>query len=229
MTVRLIFPLLLGLIGAAILIGLGTWQMQRLAWKQDILQQIERRITADPVALPANPDQSRDQYLPVTVQGRYTGEGLDVLASRKQQGAGFRVIAVLETDGRRVLVDRGFLPEPLRATPRPTGLVAIRGNLHWPQEVDGFTPPPDTNRGIWFARDLPAMAAALNTEPVLVVVWGDDPTDPAVQAMPVDTTHIPNDHLQYAITWFLLAVVWLGMTALLVWRVWRPIKPQGEA
>ncbi|MDO9524861.1 MAG: SURF1 family protein [Gemmobacter sp.] len=229
MSARLIFPLFLGLVGAAILIGLGTWQLQRLSWKQDILAAIDSRIVADPVPLPAEPDQTRDQYLPVTVRGRLTGEDLDVLVSRKQQGAGYRVIAVLETEGRRVMVDRGFLPEALRAAPRPTGDITVGGNLLWPQEVDSYTPAPDAARKIWFARDVPVMAAALDAQPVLIVSRTSDPADPAVQPMAVDGANIPNDHLQYAITWFLLAVVWLGMTGLMVWRIWRPTPDQGDA
>lgn len=219
---RLIFPLLLGLGGAAILIGLGSWQLQRLGWKQDILARIEARLAAPPVPLPPRPDATTDLYLPVEVSGRLTGEGIDVLVSRKQQGAGYRLVAVLETaDGRRILIDRGFLPEADRASDRPTGAMRVQGNLHWPQEVDGYTPPPDASRNIWFARDLPAMAAALGTEPVLVVQRASDPDDARLRPMPLDTAHIPNDHLQYAITWFLLAAAWLGMTGLLVWRIWR--------
>ena len=224
MTKRMIFPLLLGLVGGAILISLGVWQLQRLAWKEGILAQIEARIQADPVALPVAPDKEADQYLPVEVKGTFTGEGLDVLVSRKQSGAGYRVIAVMETGGRRVLVDRGFLPEELRAVARPgpeAGEVTLRGNLLWPDEVDGYTPTPDTKTGIWFARDLPAMAETLGAEPVLVVQWAATLEDTAVDPMPVDTTSIPNDHLGYAIQWFGLAAVWLGMTAYLLWRIRR--------
>jgi surfeit locus 1 family protein len=173
--------------------------------------------------LPATPDPVADRYLPVAVSGRLTGQELDVLVSRKQIGPGFRVIAVLETEsGRRVLVDRGFLAEDARALPRETGALDVVGNLIWPQEVDGFTPAPDTATGIWFARDLPAMAEALNAEPVLIVAreWTGDGIEP----MPVDAAAITNDHLNYAITWFSLAVVWAGMTGLLLWRMRRKVE-----
>ena len=224
MTRRMIFPLLLGLVGGAILISLGLWQVQRLAWKEGILAQIEARIQADPVALPATPAKGPDQYLPVTLTGTFTGEGIDVLVSRKQLGAGYRVIAVMETEGRRVLIDRGFLPEEHRSEARPgpeAGAVTVKGNLLWPDEVDGFTPPPDSKTGIWFARDLPQLATTLATEPILVVQWAATLDDPMVEAMPVDTTNIPNDHLGYAVQWFGLAAVWLGMTAYLLWRIRR--------
>ncbi|MHC0053303.1 SURF1 family protein [Actibacterium sp. D379-3] len=220
MTRRMIWPLLFGLAGAAVLIWLGVWQLQRLAWKEAVLAEIDNRISAAAVPLPATPDPQVDRYLPVAATGALM-PGLRVLASVKQVGAGYRVIDVLDTDGRRVLVDRGFLP--LEADPGavPGGAVTVVGNLHWPDEVDSFTPAPDLDKNLWFARDVAAMAAALQTEPVLIVARRITPPSPAILPMPVDSSGIPNDHLQYAITWFSLTVVWLGMTALLLWRIRR--------
>lgn len=214
---RMIFPLVLGIAGLAVLISLGVWQLQRLAWKEAILADIDARIIASPVALPSQPDPESDRYLPVEVTGRLTGEQLDVLVSRKQIGAGYRIIAVMETDtGRRVLIDRGFLEEAARGLPREATDLTVTGNLLWPQEVDSFTPAPDEKLAIWFARDLPAMAARLMAEPILIVARSE--TGDAIEPMPVDSSAITNDHLNYAITWFLLACVWAGMTVLLLWR-----------
>lgn len=219
---RLIVPLLFGVLGTAILLSLGVWQVQRLAWKEGVLNQIEARISADPVALPRTPNSDADQYLPVSLTARFTGEGLDVLVSRKQIGAGFRVIAVARTqDGRRVLVDRGFMRyEDREGATRigpEAGDVTLYGNLLWPDEVDGFTPAPDTKTGIWFARDLPAMAQELGTEPLLIVQWASSLEDPKVEAMPVQISGIPNDHLGYALQWFALALVWAGMTGYFIY------------
>lgn len=220
MTRRMIFPLLLGIVGAAILISLGVWQLQRLAWKEAILADISARIMAPPVALPAVPDPQDDRYLPVQMTGAFTGDHLDVLVSRKQVGAGVRVIEAFQTsNGRRVMVDRGFLPEDRRSAPRDSGAATVVGNLHWPEEVDGFTPPPDARTGLWFARDVPAMAQQLSAEPLLIVAR--EPTGSGIEPMPVDLSGIPNDHLGYAIQWFGLAAVWLGMTAYLLWRIRR--------
>lgn len=222
MTRRMILPLLFGLIGAAILIGLGVWQMQRLAWKEGILADREARIAAAPVALPATPDPVADRYLPVAVTGRFLPDTIEVLVSRKQIGAGVRIVQAFGTDtGRRILIDRGFVAEADRHEPRPAdppGLT-VTGNLHWPEETDSFTPPPDARTGLWFARDVPAMAAALGTEPVLIVARA--PTGAGIEPLPVDTSDIPNDHFGYAVQWFSLAAVWLGMTAYLLWRINR--------
>lgn len=218
MTRRMIIPLLIGLLGGAILISLGVWQLNRLAWKEAVLADIDARIADAPVALPARPDPQADRYLPVTATGRFTGEQIDVLVSRKQIGPGVRVVEAFETaDGRRVLIDRGFLRQDARDAPRLSGPATVEGNLHWPDEVDGFTPPPDATTGLWFARDVPAMAQALNTEATFIVARR--PTGGDIEPMPVDSSGIPNDHMNYAITWFSLAAVWLGMTAYLLWRI----------
>jgi surfeit locus 1 family protein len=219
---RVILPLVFGLAGVAILVSLGLWQVQRLAWKEQVLAQIDARIVADPIALPAQPDPVADQYLPVLVSGELTADSVDVLVSRKQIGAGYRVITVLKTEtGRRVLLDRGFLGEAARGLPREVVTVAVTGNLVWPDEVDGYTPAPDAKTGIWFARDVAALAEALKAEPLLVVARSD--TGDGIEPLPVDSAAITNDHLNYAITWFLLAIVWAGMTVLLLWRMRRNV------
>ncbi|MCG6904124.1 MAG: SURF1 family protein [Rhodobacter sp.] len=219
MTRRMILPLLFGLFGTAILIGLCVWQVQRLAWKQAMLAEIEARISAAPVALPEAPDPVHDRYLPVSATGVLTGERLLVLASVRQTGAVYRVISVLETNGRRVLVDRGTIPVQDGGPASATGAVSVIGNLHWPEETDRFTPAQDPGTGLLFARDVPEMAALLTSEPVLIVARAVSPADPGVTPLPVGTEGIPNDHLTYAITWFLLALVWAGMTAFLLWRI----------
>lgn len=219
MTRRMIFPFLLGVIGAAILAGLGTWQVQRLGWKTEVLAGIEARMTAAPVAIPDAPDPATDNYRRVQAAGRLLDEELHVLITRKPDGPGFRVIRALYTDGRRILVDLGTVPEADKSAARPGGELRIEGNLIWPDETDGFTPDPDTNKNIWFARDVAPMAAALGTAPIMVVASATDPALPP-RPWPVGV-NIPNDHLQYAITWFSLMLIWIGMTGYLLWRIKR--------
>ena len=67
----LIAPLIFGLAGVAILVALGIWQVQRLAWKEGVLEKIEARIAADPVSLPEAPDSEQHKYLPVEVNGKW--------------------------------------------------------------------------------------------------------------------------------------------------------------
>jgi len=208
---RVIPPLIFGFAGAAVLIWLGIWQVQRLAWKEAVLADIEARITAVPVALPMQPDPVRDKYLPVTASGT-ARPGLRVLVSVKNQGPGYRMISIFDVGGRKVLLDRGFLRTEAQTDFTGAHEITVTGNLHWPDEVDGFTPDPDLEAGLWFARDVPAMAAALGTEPTLIVAREIVASPYSTTPLPVGTEGIPNDHLNYAITWFSLAAIWLVMT-----------------
>ncbi|MBE1283219.1 MAG: SURF1 family protein [Rhodobacteraceae bacterium] len=203
------FFLIFGLAGLALLLSLGVWQVQRLGWKQDVLARIEAQIAGDPIALPTDPDPEADRYQPVSLSGRVAEGELHVLVSVKRTGPGYRVIVPFETDnGRRILLDTGFIPTEAKGTARPTGPAALTGNLHWPDEIDGFTPEPDVEGNIWFARDVPTMAEVLGTESVMVVAREPVIRGSGVGPLPVDTASIPNDHLNYAITWFSLAAIW---------------------
>lgn len=223
--IRLWFLLFIGLGGMAILLWLGTWQLQRLSWKEGVLAQINARIAAAPVDLPSDLDPERDRYLPVQTSGRFEGAPIRVLASMKQVGAVHRLIAPFVTgSGRRILVDVGWIPANTPPQPMPQEQMEIIGNLHWPRETDGFTPEPDLNANLWFARDVPDMASALDTEPTLIVLRDLPETGLQSTPMPVDTVGIPNDHLQYAITWFSLAAIWGGMSLLFEVRTRRKQK-----
>jgi len=216
---RLIFLLVVGLAGLAVLLSLGAWQMQRMAWKQQILDTIGARVDADPVALPANPDLVDDKYMPVRLIGHMEMGELHVLVSMPLMGPGYRLIVPFVTDdGRRILVDRGFIRTAEKDLARYTGEVEFLGNLHWPDEIDSYTPPADLAANIWYARDVDAMAAVLDTLPIMVVLSDHPINGSSVIPMPVDTASIPNNHLQYAITWFSLALIWALMTAYFLWR-----------
>jgi surfeit locus 1 family protein len=217
-----LFPLILGLGGIAILLSLGIWQLRRLEWKETILANITARINDAPVdlALVGAADPENDRYMPVTVRGRTTGDEILVLSGKKNEGAGYEVIAAFETtSGRRIMLDRGFIPEALRNVTRPPVDLNVTGNLDWPAEADSYTPPPDARTGLWFARDVPGMATSLGTDALLVVAREANGDAQSIEPVPVDITGIANDHLQYAITWFSLAAVWAGMTAYLLWRI----------
>ena len=216
---RFFLPLIFGIVGTAVLVSLGVWQLQRLQWKEGILAEIDARMMSAPIALPDTPSEEVHEYTPVEVSGRFTDREIDVLVSVKGIGPGFRVVTEFETDdGRRILVDRGFIPEREKTSVRPPVSAVVTGTLLWPDEVDGFTPDPDLTSNMWFARDLPAMAEILETEEVLVVARQTTETDSPVTPMPVDSAGIPNNHLEYVITWFGLAVIWVLMTGYFLWR-----------
>ena len=219
---RLAATLLAAALGAAILLSLGAWQVQRLAWKEGVLADLEARIHGQAEPLPDSPDPVADRYLPVRLEGVVGSEELRVIASTKTRGPVFRIVSPFATqDGRRLLLDRGTVPVAGRDAPRAGGEAVVAGNLHWPDERDGWTPADEPDANVWYARDLPAMAERLGTEPLLVVareVAFADGRAPDADPLPLDTEGIPNDHLGYAVTWFGLAAAWIGMAAAVLLR-----------
>ena len=218
MYIKFVFPIALGLSGISVLIMLGVWQLQRLDWKNNLLSNIEQKITAEPVLLMEELTELDDQYRSVMVEGDILPGEIHVLTSLKNIGPGFLVIVPFAlADGKIIMVDRGFVPEAEKKLNRSNGKVKLVGNLLWPNETDGFTPDPDVKKNMWFARDLEKMSNHLKTDAVLIVMRQSEPVGkPVPQQIGV---HIANDHLGYAITWFSLAVVWFGMTSLLVYRI----------
>lgn len=220
---RLWGAVLFGIAGCAVLLALGFWQLARLDQKQALIAGIAAQLDAQPAAVPERANALADRWRPVTAEGQFTGEAVHVLSSRPGLGPGSRVIAVLETGGgRRLLVDRGFLPEGARrGADLAGGPAVVTGNLDWPRDADGFTPEPDLGRGLWFSRAAQPIAAHLGTEPVMIVARTVSGADvPGLVPTPLGID-IRNDHLEYAITWFLLALVWAAMSLYLVWRVRR--------
>jgi len=219
---KIIFPLLLGLAGCGVLIWLGLWQVDRLAWKQEIIANINARIAADPQPFRTDVTEESDEYSSVTLSGAPTGEELHVLVSGTSAGTGYRVISRFETDdGLAILLDQGLLRLEDKDAAPMVAPMQVTGTLLWPDDQNSSTPDPDLDRNIWFARNVDTMAAALDTLPLMVVVSQATPADPRITALPVATADIANDHLSYAITWFLLAIVWAFMTLFLIRRTLR--------
>ncbi len=223
---RFIFPIILAVLGIAVLLWLGVWQRERLDEKTAYLADINTRMVAEPVALPDTPDN----YLRVQVVGRLDGAEIHVLRGDKLRGAGFRIIAPVTirtaSGARRIMVDLGFVRTGDKNV-RRAGQVAVIGNVFFAMETGAYTAPPDLGAGIWFARDTDLMADFLDTEPILVVAS-------AITALDKDAlgwqagmfpqalaTNIPNDHWEYMVTWFSLAAVWGAMSVYWIGRLWR--------
>ena len=194
----------------ALLLGLGTWQVQRLHWKRGLLAQIAHAEAAPAVPMPADPEP----FTKVELTGRLRDDlsatyGAEVRDMRSGPELGTHLIVPLEHgDGEVVLVDRGWVPES-----RPHAIALPSGEV----TVDGYVRPGDTP-GPFSARDSPAtrqfytldpaaIGAALGLRrvaPFILVAMG--PTPP--ERYPDPARHLPqppNNHLQYALTWYGLA------------------------
>ncbi len=218
MNKRMIAPIVFGILGIAILVSLGNWQLRRLAWKEGVLAAIDQKLSGPAVAVPEAPNRERDMYLHVVALGEMGADEVHVLSSSFETGPGYRIIAPFTLEnGRRILVDRGVVPESSKAAARVLENGQIEGNLLWMQDPPTFS--PDLDKNIWFNRDTKALAEALGTEPVLLVMSHSTlSTGPLPVAVGVN---IPNSHLGYAVTWYGFALVWLGMTLYLLYRIKR--------
>ncbi len=219
-----IAPIVIGILGTAVLLGLSAWQVQRLGWKEGLIARLEARLADEPAPLPPEPQPERDAFLRVTVAGRLAGAPAYVLTTERPFGPGYRVIVPVEAEGRRVLVDLGYVREAERGSALPPKGAALTatGALFWP-EADAFTPEPDPAESLFFSREVGALAEALGTEPLLVVAEAHSLGElPRAKALGVD---LPNNHRNYAITWALLALTWATMSVLWLRRERRAAAP----
>jgi surfeit locus 1 family protein len=213
----------LAVIGIAILLSLGVWQLERKAWKETLIATLNARSAAAPQALPLSPQQDRDEFGRVRVRAQFVpgeqalvytpGSGLRPDVS----GAGYWVLspARIEGDGT-VVVNRGFIASKSGLTPAPPGEIELTGALRWPEEGGAFTPADEPNNNLWYRRDPLAIARAKGwgAVPPFYIEQESPQAAGAPRAGPL-VVKLPNNHLQYAITWFGLAAALAGVY--LVW------------
>ena len=221
-----------GIAGVVVLLSLCIWQIQRLQWKEGVIATLEARLAEPPKALPKTFDPDLQEFSRVKIEGRFLGElgkhgfaDAPLLTSRKFVGPGYRIIQPFDlTDGRRIMVDRGFAPvetkneggAALRPTPAPNGDVEIIGALRWPE--DSSDQAYGENDNVWTSRDLSAMAQLFGAEMVLVVAETSTAVGDWPKADPIRAVNVRNNHLEYAITWAALAIGWAVMTGFLIFR-----------
>lgn len=232
----LLWPTLLTVLGLAIMLGLGTWQMQRLAWKNGLVAQIEARTKAPPISLEAAMGiysssfaegvAAALEYTRVELKGRFLHDREQYLYSpHPKLGPGFHVLTPFEVAGpaaRIMIVNRGFVPESMKQRAlRPQGLVegatTLTGLVRLPAAPGTFTPPNDPARNLWYWRDLPALVAATvpgrerEVAPFMIDAEAD-PANPGVWPRGGATElKLPNRHLEYALTWFGLAATLIAV------------------
>ena len=214
-----LFVVLVAIPGLLVLVYLGVWQTKRLSWKEALLENISYNLSVEPSLLPERLKKTEHNYKMVMVEGSLEPRSIFVLTPIKGTGAGFRVISPLKLkDGSKILIDRGVIKEEEKARlETPTQHRFVIGYLFWPNETDYFTPEPNIKRNMWFSRDLEKMANFLETQQILVVST-ENRLDPSIK-MQDPTKDIPNNHLQYAITWFMMAILWFGMSVYFVYKM----------
>jgi surfeit locus 1 family protein len=229
------------LAGLIVLVGLGVWQLQRLDWKEGVIARIEGRIERKPVTLARAIELSKElgnpSYLPVRAEGRFHHKRERYLYAISLDGQpGWHVITPLETvNGNVVLIDRGFVPEALRdPEARPESqiqdVVAVTGLIRTPEEPSLFVPDNDPQANQWFTRDLAAMARSMfpggtvQVAPFFLEATESDVPGGWPKAGQT-RLKITNNHLQYALTWFGLALSLAAIYGVYVWGAYRGKRP----
>ena len=225
-------------LGLVVLIGLGSWQLQRLVWKEGLIKRIEARARAAPRSLgsvEAAWQKTQDiEYMAVSVRGQFLHDKERYYYAPGRSGPGWHVYTPLKLADERVLwVNRGFLPthlrDPaLRRSGLPLGATTVVGLARSAGVQGVFTPDNDISGNQWYWRDLPAMAASaydktqVTTLPFFV--------DAAAQSTPdqwpkggVTRIKLSNRHLEYALTWFGLAGALAGVFAVYAWGRFRNV------
>jgi len=211
------WPTVFSLPALLICLGLGAWQVERLFWKQDLIARREAAVTAAPAPVPKTLAEARGmEYRHVSDEGSFLHDKEIFLgASSDGGGQGYQVLTpLLEPAGRIVFINRGYIPAELkdpakRSAGQIAGTVHVQGLLRLPAgKPNWFLPDNRPDLNYWFWVDLPAMAAADHLDQVAPFYIDADAT-PNPGGWPkggVTRLTLPNNHLQYAITWFSLAV-----------------------
>lgn len=223
----LIWPTLLGIAGLAVLLSLGTWQLERRAWKEALIAKIAARAGAAPVPISATtqtlPPGEDFEYLHVAAAGRFLHAKERYLYAPSPQGLAWHVYTPLElSPGLVVWVNRGQVPDArkvpsTRSGGQIEGQTEVRGLVRLVPSPTMFTPANDAAANLWYWPDIPAMTASAFPDGAvkamgLFVEADAEPAPPG--GLPrggVTRIALPNRHLEYAVTWYGLAATLTGV------------------
>ncbi|WP_019515064.1 SURF1 family protein [Sphingomonas sp. Mn802worker] len=224
-----VLPLALGSIAIAVLIALGIWQVERRAWKLDLIARVEHRLAAAPVAAPGPARWTTigkdDAYTRVALTGHYRAGADTYTQAATDLGAGYWVVTPFETDsGWTVLVNRGFVPARERGRhPAATNEQHVTGLLRVSEPGGGFLRSNDVAADRWYSRDVAAIAAKRRLRAVAPYFVDADVNGRGWPRTGMTVVRFPNNHLVYALTWFGLA----ALVAFLLARAIRGTQDEG--
>lgn len=213
----------LTLVGMAGFAALGVWQLERRAWKLELIDRVERRIHAKPVAAPGpetwpSVDAAGYAYRRVRLTGRFLHDRETLVQVVTELGGGHWVLTPLVTpQGMTVLVNRGFVAGDRRA-PGASSAATLAGETQVTgllriSEPDGFLRRNDPAAGRWYSRDVAAIAAASGLADVAPYFIDADTSSDVLSSGPggprggLTVVAFNNHHLIYALTWFVLAIL----------------------
>ena len=224
---RLLWPSAFALVMFMVLIGLGTWQLERKRWKEGLIAKIAARVHAEPVPLARAEQVRRDggdsEYLHVVAKGRFHYDKERYLYAPAPSGLGWHVYTPLEyAPARFVWINRGFVPDARKdPASRREGQVAgeteVTGLIRQPHGRGTFTPANDVAHNLWYWPDVAALHASAfgGTGAAALAFTVDADAKPAppggLPAGGVTRLDLPNRHLEYALTWYGLGLTLIGV------------------
>jgi surfeit locus 1 family protein len=221
-----VVPAIAALVLFAGLVALGNWQLDRKVWKEALIDTLDRRLAAAPSALPppelwSGLTPAEDEYRRVRFSGKLLPAAQALVFTSGSafrpdvSGAGYWVFAPARlAGGGLVAINRGFVPEgrqdvATRVADEAGAVVDMVGVMRWPEAPNWFTPPAEPAHNLWFVRDQLAMAEARHwgeVAPFFIELESPLPPGGLPQPGPL-RVNLPDDHLQYALTWYGLAAV----------------------
>ncbi len=196
------------------LLGLGTWQVQRLGWKLELIERVETRAFGEPVAAPLEPVTEEDHaYLRVTTQeGVFMHDLSQRVKALTELGAGSWLMTPLQTDTRIIWVNRGFVPTGGRLTQTPSAPATVTGLLRITEPGGTVLEKNDPAAGRWYSRDVVALSEDAGLGRTADYFIDADHTGAEDDWPRGGLTQVAfrNSHLSYALTWYAMALLFLG-------------------
>jgi surfeit locus 1 family protein len=225
---RFVLLILFCVFGIGVFTALGVWQVQRRTWKLALIDRVEQRVHAPPVAAPgplqwSQLDRAKAEYVAVQVTGRFLNDRETLIEASTARGMGFWVVTPLEArDGFTVLVNRGFVPRDHRDPATRTegqidGVTTVTGLLRITEPGGGFLRSNDPATDRWYSRDVQVISKARGLEHVApyFIDAGSAPNTGGLPIGGLTVVSFYNNHFVYAVTWFTLAL----MLAVALFRV----------
>lgn len=197
-----------------VMIALGTWQLQRLSWKQDLIAAVNARAFGDAAVSPKGTvNADTHAYMRVYAEGEYLHDQSLEVKALTELGGGKWLLTPLKTRDAIVWVNRGFLPSlaPDIMIDEPRGQIRVEGLLRITEPDGTVLEKNDPQNGLWFSRDVAAMSAAVGIDGYRPYFIDADHLGVA-NAWPrggLTNVKFRNSHLSYAITWYAMAALFL--------------------
>jgi surfeit locus 1 family protein len=210
-------------------VALGSWQLQRRAWKLDLIAKVEQRVRAPATEAPgrmqwSQMDPAAEAYRHVRLQGEWLPVKPALVQAVTERGAGFWVLSPLRRDdGSVVMINRGFVAADAQSLQPPLGATTVTGLLRATEPGGGFLRRNDAGNDRWYSRDIDAIATQRGLSGIAPYFVDADAASSRAPGPLGGLTVIAfhNNHLVYAITWYTLALMVAAAAAGLAWPSWR--------